>query len=323
MFLPFNAKRFLAFFVFLTLNSQCFTLNSAQADFGTTAANFLNIGVGSRIAAMGDAGSALIRDANVVYWNPSAVAFLESPDLQSTYLNMLSDIHFSQIGFVRPLAVGSLGFSGALLYAGELDGRNELDLPTKNFSFYNWAYSISYARKVSERSSAGLSLKIIREAIGGNIADGAAFDFGFTQQRKGLGLPDNLTNFAFVLQHLGPDLGPGKSSPLPFTARFGMSNALFSGRWTSAVDLAVPSRGDAELNFGNEWQIHPAFALRAGYRFLRSNSRDTDWFKFFTGGFGFFFTPPSAKQRYNLDYAFSVFANTGFNHRFSFGIKFL
>ena len=42
--------------------------------YGSTAANFLEIGVGSANAAMGDAGVTVAEGPSAVYWNPAALA---------------------------------------------------------------------------------------------------------------------------------------------------------------------------------------------------------------------------------------------------------
>lgn len=299
------------------------TSQLSASNFGTTSANFLKIGPGTRISAMADAGSALTDDANVLYWNPAGLAFIDKTDMQTTYLNQLEDIHFSQIGFAKSGGSGNFGFSGTTVFSTEIEGRNELDIPTNNFSFYNWSFAASYAKIFPMSIAAGLSLKIIRESIGNQKSDGIAFDFGLTHQHQGLILPDNVSNFSFTLQHVGPDLGPGKSSPLPITSRLGASHSFFSKKWIVATDLVIPMRGDLEFNLGNEWRLHPIFSLRAGYKFLHGDYRNTEWFKSLVGGIGFYFTPPTSQYQYNLDYAVSTMGNTGFSHRFSFGIKFL
>ena len=54
--------------IFLNLSGQ--TINR----YGTTAANFLEIGVGSRATSMGDAYVAVANDVSSIYWNPAGLA---------------------------------------------------------------------------------------------------------------------------------------------------------------------------------------------------------------------------------------------------------
>ena len=42
--------------------------------YGTTAANFLEIGIGSRPNAMGEAYVAIASDLTSIYWNPAGLA---------------------------------------------------------------------------------------------------------------------------------------------------------------------------------------------------------------------------------------------------------
>ena len=54
--------------IFSNLSGQ--TINR----YGTTAANFLEIGVGSRATSMGDAYVAVANDVSSIYWNPAGLA---------------------------------------------------------------------------------------------------------------------------------------------------------------------------------------------------------------------------------------------------------
>ena len=47
--------------------------------YGTTAANFLEIGVGSGPSAMGEAYVAVANDVSSIYWNPAGLASLSNP----------------------------------------------------------------------------------------------------------------------------------------------------------------------------------------------------------------------------------------------------
>ena len=42
--------------------------------YGTTTANFLEIGVGSRATSMGDAYVAVANDVSSIYWNPAGLS---------------------------------------------------------------------------------------------------------------------------------------------------------------------------------------------------------------------------------------------------------
>ena len=63
-------KYFLAMSIFCAafLNGQ--TINR----YGTTTANFLEIGVGSRATSMGDAYVAVANDVSSIYWNPAGLS---------------------------------------------------------------------------------------------------------------------------------------------------------------------------------------------------------------------------------------------------------
>ncbi len=46
----------------------------SQSKVGTTAAQFLGIGVGSRAMSMGGAFTAMYGDPSCLYWNPGSIA---------------------------------------------------------------------------------------------------------------------------------------------------------------------------------------------------------------------------------------------------------
>ena len=52
------------------------SISFGQYRFGTTAANFLEIGTSSRAVSMGEAFVALADDVNSAYWNPAGLAFI-------------------------------------------------------------------------------------------------------------------------------------------------------------------------------------------------------------------------------------------------------
>src|SRR6185312_14951461 len=90
-FFYFKIKRIFFFALFLLpslsfaqlINNSGSSVNtngSNQATAIQTAVPFLLITPDSRSGAMGEAGVALSPDANSNFWNPSKLAFIESPD---------------------------------------------------------------------------------------------------------------------------------------------------------------------------------------------------------------------------------------------------
>jgi len=51
--------------------------------YGSTAANFLEIGAGSATTAMGDAGVTFADGPSSAYWNPAALAFIQRNEMPS------------------------------------------------------------------------------------------------------------------------------------------------------------------------------------------------------------------------------------------------
>ena len=61
--------------------------------YGTTAANFLEIGVGSDGNAMGEAYVAVTDGLSSIYWNPAGLASLEDPSVSFMMQPWIVDIN--------------------------------------------------------------------------------------------------------------------------------------------------------------------------------------------------------------------------------------
>ena len=85
------------------------------SDPGTTAANFLKLGIGPRAIAMGNAQVGLADDVYATYWNPAGLARLESFEagfVQNQYLQNISEQYLA-VAYPHP----TLGtFAGSLTY---------------------------------------------------------------------------------------------------------------------------------------------------------------------------------------------------------------
>ncbi|TWR30321.1 type IX secretion system outer membrane channel protein PorV [Mucilaginibacter pallidiroseus] len=96
--------------------------NGSGANAISTVVSFLNIAPDSRSGAMGDAGVALSPDVNANYWNPAKLAFLENNH----------DLSLSYSPWLRQLVPDvSLAY---LSYAHKIDERNSLGLSLRYFN---------------------------------------------------------------------------------------------------------------------------------------------------------------------------------------------
>src|ERR1700749_2479145 len=96
--------------------------NGSNANALATAVPFLNISPDSRSGAMGDAGVALSPDANSNYWNPSKLAFIDDKN----------EVSLSYSPWLRNLVPDiSLSY---LSYAHKLDDRNSFGLSLRYFN---------------------------------------------------------------------------------------------------------------------------------------------------------------------------------------------
>jgi long-subunit fatty acid transport protein len=109
--------------LFLCVLLACVVAHGQETNkAGTTAAQFLKIGVGARGTAMAGAVSAVIDDASALYWNPAGLLELSRLSLHATHTKWIADIDHEYAGLVVPVGDNSrLGISATLLTVGEIE----------------------------------------------------------------------------------------------------------------------------------------------------------------------------------------------------------
>jgi len=273
------------------------TASGVQAQFskvGTSGAQFLKIGVGSRATSMAGAFVANASDASALYWNPAAISKFNANSLIVSYTDWFADVSNNFVGFVAPMgAAGSIGVSATYLGMGKMLVTT-VDDPegTKDFHFgaYSMAAAFSYARNMTDRLQLGVTFKYVREAIWDMSASGFAIDVG-TLYHTGF----RSLRFAMVIQNFGPSMtfhgghlyekiprfGNDKIRttyemkaspyPLPITFRLGAAYDLMDsqlGKLTMEVDGVHWNDNFEQGNFGAEYTWNHVFSLRAGYAYL-------------------------------------------------------
>ncbi len=338
-------KRIVYLVCLLLMSGTARTQESDVSKVGVTAAPFLEMGVGARAVAMGGAFVATADDASALYWNPAGIARSDDRQFLFMHSEWFADIAFDYAGFVLPL--GSFGVLGASLTTvnyGDMDVRTE-DRPEGTgeiFSANDLAVGLSYARGLTDRFTIGLNVKLIRQTIWHESAQGFAVDLGtlFVTGLYGMRIGAALSHFGTDLRMEGKDilvfhdvdpyiLGNNdrvpanlktERWPLPLTFQFGVALEAFDtpvNRLTLAVDALHPNDNTESLNLGAEYSFRDILFLRAGYRdlFLRDAEQGM------TVGAGF---ASRVVNSFNvcLDYAFARFSRLDHVQRFSLSLSF-
>ena len=136
--------------------------------YGSTAANFLEIGIGSANTAMGDAGVTFASGPTSAYWNPATLAFItrnENAFMMQPWIldiNMIyagSTIHLNRIGTFA-IGITHMNYGDMeVTTMTQQDGTGEL------FVANEYSAVFTFSRKIVESFSFGASAKLISSKI--------------------------------------------------------------------------------------------------------------------------------------------------------------
>jgi len=246
----------LLFVVFIS-----YFLTPAYAASGSEAASFLDIPVGGRPAAMGDAYSALATDAYAMTSNPAGLGFLDSTQIAGQHLSYLESINYEYASIVHPLTKGnSIGASMQYLGSGDITQTNTSGDTVGSFTTHFAAYSLAYGHAFGDKFSLGATGKVIDAKIADVGAKAYAADLGSLYRvNDKLNLSAVLSNFGTKLTFLSD----GGTLPLAF--KLGAAYQP-NPHYTFSVDGLYHGTGLTDAHIGVEWRPLELIAIRAGYR---------------------------------------------------------
>ncbi len=249
----------------------------ASGTAGVSGADFLEIPIGSRASAMGDAYTAATGEVNTLYFNPAGLASLRYPMLSVQHQELILDSRLENVTFAWPLFDGYIGASHTLFWVPpfekiDIDGNNVGDI-----TFLNGVLTAGYGYDL-KFLYAGAVMKYIYQVIDGMQTHSVAFDVGLL---KGLYMYSPfdapVRNFFIGLSFLNLGSNAG-GAPLPRQLRFGLSYKL-THWFTFNVDIVenIISGSDFydfiygfdegfRVNFGAEVTYLDMIFLRTGLR---------------------------------------------------------
>jgi len=261
---------------------------------GTTAAQFLKIGVGSRALGMGGAVVASPNDVSAVYWNPAGLALIQNREFSFNHIDWLLDVKFDHAAF--GMNVSDIGTFGAFVGVMTMDEMlvRTVEKPEGTGEYFcagALTAGISYARNLTENFAIGFNAKYVREYIWNESAQGFAIDIGTFYRIQFLNetrLGASISNFGTKMRLSGRDLlvltntGPSGQNiintehqvdefDLPLLFRIGVAiDAIKTEgmRLTIETNVVHPNDNTEYLNSGFEYSCNERVFLRAGYKSL-------------------------------------------------------
>lgn len=280
-------------------------------------ADFLNIAVGARPVGMGSAYTAVADDINAIYWNPAGLASLSKKEIGAMHSQWLLGSNYDFVGFGLPVRKGVLGFGISRLSQGDFESRAANRQSLGSFKAFDQSFSLAFGRPLGERSSFGVGVKFIQSRIGQDSASSFALDFGILHR-----VSNYPVSIGLAVQNLGPGMKfISQSDPLPLSITAGLAYRILPGM-NMALDVKrLINDQETVFNFGTEYQLLGAMALRSGYAMAGNRRFETGGGKGFgieglTGGVGLMMMGT------RLDYAITPFGDFGNSHRISLNCKF-
>jgi opacity protein-like surface antigen len=272
--------------------SPLFGQSAVITKTGTTAAQFLKIGIGARSIGMGGAYTAVSDDISALYWNPAGLARMGGGEAAFNHVNWVADVQYDAAAasvVIDGLGTLAIGFSATNV--GDMDvtttampeGTGEL------FTAGGTAMNLGFARNLTDKFSIGFSFKYIHEYIWNETANSVALDIGTMYTApvfNGLRIGASMSNFGPKMRMEGRDAlqlittGAGGENivnaqyemgqfDLPLMFRVGISTDAIhddNSRLTLAVDAVHPNDNTEYVNSGVEYMWAHLVSVRAGYK---------------------------------------------------------
>jgi len=307
---------------FLLVGNSCWAISN---NAGTTNGDFLKIATDARGVALGDSIVSMAQGAEGMRWNPAGLGTAEQKEVSATHIQYYQAVQVENVDAVFPIEEGGIGVNAFYLSPGTLDGRDQNQLQTGNFRFYDLVGSLGFGKKVLSRAegadiSVGAVVKVVQEAIAEQSFQNPAFDVGAVAS------PMDDLNLGLTVR----DLSSGKAN----FAREIIGGASYTMYRFFTGAFAVNYSNDSPVRYsvGGEYKIPELdSAIRVGYQSHDSldNSLDsqipalrTASIAGLTMGAGIGYKPPMLPNlKLNIDYAMAPFGALGISHTVTLKVK--
>ncbi len=301
-------------FVFGIVLSLLSSAGAVDKNAGTSGAAFLKIGAGAGPAALGEAVTAVVDDANSVAWNAAGLAKVTTPQFTAVHSQWLQGYDHDFVAGAYPFAWGVVGIGFTSLSVNNIEKRAaDTDAPDGTFSSNDAAYDLSYGRSIGDSWRVGGGATLVRETLDGQSASAVAGNLGMQWKS-----PERPWSAGASLRHFGSKIKFDQDGdPLPTVLTVGGAYS-FSERARLSVDVRRPQYDKMSYGAGLEvveplpWEMKAA--LRGGYN---TESTDVkDGLAGITAGLGVTW------RNWGFDMAWAPYGVLGHTFRYALLVKF-
>jgi hypothetical protein len=293
---------------------------------GTCALQFLKLGVDARAIGMGEAYTAVSDDISSVYWNPAGLAPAYENQVFVSHTNWPANIMHEFAAGSYTNGVSTFAAYGSVLHMDDIEITDEETFgPTgETFTNSSMAFGLNYAQQFTNKFSAGVGVKYLRENLYEFSVNSYSFDVGsiYNTGWKNVKIGMALRNFGPDIRYLVDDDedgsfdedpfdlidndgdglidedGPELDSKIPMSFSLGISGDIMrsdTSHWIASLQMDNVIDRTETWNVGTEYKMGNLF-LRGGYQI----NYDTNGF---SAGIGY--QIPTRFAIFNVDYAYT------------------
>ena len=328
--------------ILLMGSSMCDDVISKVA---TSAGNWLKLETDARAIGMGGAYVAMGAGISGVPYNPASIAFVEKQEGFLSQTKYVADITYNVLGYSRNMNEDmNTDFFGVHIFSLDsgpmdvtLDNADSQSGTGETFKFTGLCIRGTYARRLTDRLSIGVTGKYIREQIYTTFMHTYAFDIGsnFNTGLYGFVFGMSISNIGPEAKYQGEGLtdyeidesGDYELStepfPLPMTLRIGITNELIgpeselmpseTHKLLIAVDAINPIDYTLYGTMGMEYAWKDMIYARMGYRMGHDTAKWSIGGGFRVNGDGY---------KVGLDYAYVNYGILDYTHQFGINFEF-
>ena len=312
---------------------------------GTSIVNWLKLETDARAIGMGGAYVAMGAGISGVPYNPASIAFVGKQEGFLSQTKYVADITYNVLGYSRNMNEDmNTDFFGVHIFSVD-SGPMEVTLDNadgqfgtgETFKFTGLCIRGTYARRLTDRLSIGVTGKYIREQIYTTFMHTYAFDIGsnFNTGLYGFVFGMSISNIGPEAKYQGEGLtdyeidesGDYELStepfPLPMTLRIGITNELIgpeselmpseAHKLLIAVDAINPIDYTLYGTMGMEYAWKDMIYARMGYRMGHDTAKWSVGGGFRVNGDGY---------KVGLDYAYVNYGILDYTHQFGINFEF-